>query len=222
MAAAAGVAEVAVPCIGAERSGAATALFVCDIQERFRTTITHYDDMIAMGAKMVDVARALSLPVVSTEHTYGVFGETVSELRTKLEAGDWPAPQLLGERKQQFAMTTPAVCEFMDKHDIKTVILVGIEAHICVLQTALALRERGIRVLVPLDAISSAHPAERPIAARTMERAGCLLTTTETLIFQLVQTAEHPQFKDMNNIIKTYFKQTRNALDALVLNSRSS
>src|SRR5262249_3742613 len=76
-------------------------------------------------------------------------------------------------------------------------ILCGIETHVCVLQTALDLLADGYRVFVAADAVTSRTPLNRRVGARLMERAGAILTPTETVIFQFLEKCGTPEFKAM-------------------------
>lgn len=82
------------------------------------------------------------------------------------------------------------------------IILCGIETHICVLQTALDLLHNGYDVILVEDCISSRKPSDRNCAIRRMEKAGAIVTTYESLLFELMETSLYPHFKEISKLIK--------------------
>ncbi len=80
----------------------------------------------------------------------------------------------------------------------------GIEAHICVLQTALDLLELGCKVHVVCDAVSSQRPYDRTVAFERMQREGAVMTTTESVLFELMGTAQHESFKSISTMLKVH------------------
>ena len=81
------------------------------------------------------------------------------------------------------------------------VILCGIEAHVCVQQTALELLQRDVQVHIVVDGVSSQRRGDRAVALANLVAAGAAVTTTEAIIFQLLNTASHPKFKDVQKIV---------------------
>ena len=88
-------------------------------------------------------------------------------------------------------------------------VLAGIEAHVCVLQTALDLLGRGIRVFIAADAVASRDPFDRDIALRRLERAGAVLTTVETAAFEWLGTAAAPAFKAVSLLVQDRSRRLR-------------
>ena len=86
------------------------------------------------------------------------------------------------------------------------VLLAGIEAHVCVLHTALDLLAADFRVYVAADACGSRHAIDREFAQRRMERAGAILTTAETAAFEWLGGSTHPQFKQMSALVQERMK----------------
>ncbi len=86
----------------------------------------------------------------------------------------------------------------------KSVVLFGIEAHVCVQQTALDLLEQGYAVHVLVDGVSSSRAHDRAVALRRMENAGAYLTTAESLIFMMLGSAAHPHFRAISTLIKEH------------------
>jgi len=176
-----------------------SALFVCDMQEKFRPAIKYFDEIAQVAARLLQSAKMLEMPVVVTEQNPSRLGSTVSEI------GLANYPDLKPIPKTQFSMLTPEVVQLMGEKypSVKSVILCGIEAHVCVQGTALALMEKGYDVHVVLDACSSRTMTDRMVAFQRMRSTGCWLTTSEAAILGLVGDAAHPLFKQIQGIIKT-------------------
>jgi nicotinamidase-related amidase len=125
-------------------------------------------------------------------------------------AGDTPAGDA-GNAPVRLEKATFSCCDdepFMDAlSDLAnrrgtSVIVAGIEAHVCVLQTTVDLIERGYRPVVVTDATSSRNPRNRDVAFRRMEQEGAFLTTVESILFELTRTSRSPRFKAISGLVK--------------------
>jgi isochorismate hydrolase len=94
-------------------------------------------------------------------------------------------------------------------------ILVGIETHICITQTTLDLLQAGHRVYIVADGVSSVNPEERPVALKRLRDAGATVTTSESLIFEMLRDAKSAGFKTINGLIKEYKEDTKEGLRVL-------
>ncbi|KAI8800950.1 Isochorismatase-like protein [Cladochytrium replicatum] len=186
-----------------------TTFFLCDIQERFRTAIFQYGHIINTAKKMTAAASILNIPIIVTEQNPKALGATVSELNV--------AQAALVVPKTKFSMLTPEVEAKVKEIGAKTVVIFGIESHVCVTQTTLELLEKGYSVVVLADGVSSVNRGEVPIALDRLRHAGAIVTTSESLLFQLLVDAADPQFKQISNLIKETKATTQAALDDLVL-----
>lgn len=101
-------------------------------------------------------------------------------------------------------MLTPAVESLLLSKRPASIIITGIETHICVLQTTLQLlaHPRKYKVYVVYDAVASSHPTELRIAVERMRAAGAVIATSESLGFELVGDASHPNFREFSRVIK--------------------
>lgn len=165
------------------------------------TQVSHNaHDSLAFDAQC-DTATALGHPIVVTEQYPKAFKHTVPEIARFTEPSASPAIP-----KTQFSMITPEVQERFERVGFRTeegahAVLFGIEAHVCVQQTALDLLERGVTVHVVEDAVSSQRPQDRASALRLMQREGALVTSTESLMLALVGDAAHERFKQVSKIL---------------------
>lgn len=167
-------------------------LFLCDMQEKFRR-IAYFPQIVSVAARMLKVAQLLEMPVVLTEQYPQGLGPTVPELGAE---GLQPLP------KTCFSMV-PVVRQDLDaRPQLRSVLLCGIETQACILNTTLDLLDRGLQVHVVVDACTSRSQVDRLVALARMRQSGAFLSTSEGLILQLVGDAAHPQFKEIQKIIK--------------------
>jgi len=175
---------------------ACTRFFCCDLQDSFRNSINHFDKIVPIASRLISAAKILNIPVITTEQYPKGLGHTISELK----------PSLVNELvfpKTSFSMLIPEVVTHLEKApDVKSIVLFGIETHVCVQQTTLDLLERGYDVHVVADAVSSRSQADRMIAIERMRQSGAYITTHESVIFELLATAKHPNFKEVSSLIR--------------------
>ncbi|KAI0227388.1 Isochorismatase domain-containing protein 2 [Lamellibrachia satsuma] len=169
-----------------------SAFFLCDMQEKFRATISFYPEVLQVAQRMLKTADILDVPVIVTEQYPKGLGPTVSELDVS-QCPVFP--------KTSFSMLIPAVEEHMKKLEAKSIMLCGIEAHACIQQTVLDLLEKDYDVHVLVDAVSSRNMVDRMYALQRMRDAGAFLTTSESLLLQLLKDAANPKFRDVQKLI---------------------
>jgi nicotinamidase-related amidase len=174
-------------------------VLVCDVQQRFAGVIHGWEHLLDSAKFILEVARLLNLETVVTEQYPKGLGRTVEELRPVLENRS----NVYTFEKLDFSMMSPDVQEKIKNS--QAVVLFGLEAHVCVLQTCqdLLLLYPAIGVYLPVDAISSSRPFERTVALRRMAaQPNVQLTTCESLAFELLYSASHPQFKAVSALVK--------------------
>jgi nicotinamidase-related amidase len=169
-----------------------TLLLVVDEQEAFRPAIADFDRVVAATRTMVRAAGVLAIPVIVTEQYPCGLGRTVEEIAAQL---DRTAPL----EKISFSATG---AEGFDLGGRDQVLLCGIEAHVCVWQTASKLRDQGVEVHAVTDAIGSRAEADRAIGFGRIGGAGGILTSVETALFELLGAAGSPEFKEVQALIK--------------------
>uniref|UniRef100_A0A5K3ES78 SH3 domain-containing protein n=1 Tax=Mesocestoides corti TaxID=53468 RepID=A0A5K3ES78_MESCO len=171
-----------------------TALFVCDIQDKFRPAVAHFDAIVSVTERLISAAKMLDVPVVVTEMYPKGLGQTVRELGDLTDIPVIP--------KTSFSMVTKEVESKIDLNKgIDSVILCGLETHVCIQRTALDLLERGIDVHCVADAVSSRFMVDRMFALERMRQSGVFITTSESAILGLMSGAEHPMFKQVQKLI---------------------
>uniref|UniRef100_A0A8C8TB07 Isochorismatase domain containing 2b n=1 Tax=Peromyscus maniculatus bairdii TaxID=230844 RepID=A0A8C8TB07_PERMB len=169
-------------------------LFLCDMQEKLRDRVLYFPQIVSVAARMLKVARLLDVPVLLTEQYPQGLGPTVPELG---------AQGLRAISKTCFSMVPPLQQELDRRPQLRSVLLCGIETQGSSLpHWALDLLDRGLQVHVAVDACSSRSEMNRLVALDRMRQSGVFLSTSEVLILQLVKDAAHPQFKEIQKIIK--------------------
>lgn len=171
-------------------------LLVCDIQENFVPVMPALPAVISASKFVVKSCTALDIPIIVTEQK--PFKPTVSELLDVIKEN--PAMKVF--EKTQFSMITPEVSSLINPDT--ELILVGIESHVCVLQTALDLKAMGNNVYVVADAVGSQLDTDKEYAIRRMEQNGVVVTTAEALVYELMGDAKHPKFKSILPAVKEY------------------
>ncbi|KAF9550431.1 Isochorismatase domain-containing protein 1 [Mortierella hygrophila] len=169
-----------------------TAFFLCDIQEKFRTHIFQYPSVVATAQKMIAAHKVLDIPLIVTEQNPRALGGTAAELDLSQAKVNYP--------KTKFSMYVPEVEK--ELKGIKSVVLFGIESHVCVLQTALDLLENNYDVHVLADGVSSMNSFEIEHALNRVKSAGGYVTTSESILFQLLGDSKHEKFKMISNLVK--------------------
>jgi nicotinamidase-related amidase len=178
------------------------ALLIVDVQERLAAAMAPGDlaTCVSNIVTLVEVARRLQLPVVVSEQYPQGLGATVGLLRAALaESGLDP----FRVSKLAFACTDePAFVEIFGRLRRDQWIVVGMEAHICVYQTARGLAAEGATVHVPADAVISRAPSNVHRGLGLIERAGAIVTGTEAVLFDLLGRAGTDDFRALSKLVK--------------------
>ncbi len=172
-----------------------TVCIVVDIQERLTPALNEAEAMVASSRLLLQGLQALAVPLLVTEQYPKGLGVTVAAV--KLLLGD----ALLFE-KTRFSAFTDEVAAALKTQGAQNVILVGAEAHVCMLQTALDLRAAGYAVYVPFECTTSRAAANKANALAQMSAAGVVVSNVESVLFQLLADAKHPAFKTVSKLIQ--------------------
>jgi nicotinamidase-related amidase len=145
---------------------------------------------------LVSSARRLGMPVLVTEQYPKGLGRTLPEVRALL--GEAPA----FEKTAFSCAEAEGFMERLRALGAEHVILTGIEAHVGVLLTALDLLTRGLRVSIVADAVCSRRPANLEIGLGQARQAGAVVTATETVVFQLLGSADSDAFRELSQLLR--------------------
>jgi nicotinamidase-related amidase len=168
------------------------ALVVVDVQEAFRKVIPSFDGIARASATLARGAEAVGIPVLITEQYPKGLGATVAEVAEALPAGTEPVEKLVFSASQ---------ADGFDLAGRDQALVCGVETHVCVSQTTLDLLGEGVEVHVAGDAVGSRTEDNRRIGLEKMERAGALVTSVETALFELVGRAGTDEFKRVQKLI---------------------
>jgi nicotinamidase-related amidase len=166
-----------------------TALVVIDVQEGFRSYPT-FGDVAAACGRLVAGAGILGVPVIATEQYPKGLQHTAPEVGL---------PE--NTRPVEKSVFSAVRADGFNLAGRNQVLVCGIEAHVCVMQTALDLLDRGVSVQVVTDAVGSRHPHDREVGLQRLERAGATLTTVEAALLELCERAGTPEFKAVQKVI---------------------
>jgi nicotinamidase-related amidase len=172
----------------------AATLLVIDVQDRINSVMTDQSHIPRLEV-LVEACHALDVPVIGSEQYPKGLGPTVEPLAGLL--GETPAA------KDTFSCARDiALREEIAAHGRAQVIVTGIEAHVCVLSTALDLLEAGYQIHVPHDAVNSRRPVDKHWALQRMQSAGAQITATESALFELVERCDSGDFKTVAKLVK--------------------
>jgi nicotinamidase-related amidase len=172
-----------------------STLIVVDVQEGFRRAIPDFDRVASATATLIEGAGIIGVPVVATEQYPKGLGETVPEVAEHLPEGTEPLEKVC------FAASD---AEGFDLGGRDQALVCGIETHVCVNQTALDLLDSGVDVQVAQDAVGSRFDENKRVGLHKMERAGAVLTSVETALFELLGRAGTDEFKRVQKLILEY------------------
>ncbi|AMO54897.1 isochorismatase [Endozoicomonas montiporae] len=173
-----------------------TVLVIVDVQGKLATLMHKKQDLYKNLMAITAGAKELDVPVLWMEQIPHKLGPTITELS-----------ELLTEQnpisKSSFSCYgEPEFLKALEQTRRKQVLVVGIEAHICVYQTAMDLHQAGYDVEVVADAVSSRTKQNKNLALEKLGKAGIGITSTEMALFELMKTADAPQFRTVAKLIK--------------------
>ena len=170
------------------------ALLIIDIQEKIIRPIFDKDLIIKNIKKLINAYQILEENIFVSEQNPLKLGVTIPELTP-----------IAGFRKfEKMDFSLAKLEEFLKElknKKINNLIVCGIETHICIQQTVLDSLQKGFEVILISDAMGSRNRADHEIALQRMTQSGAFITTTESIIFELCNTADRKEFKEIRNII---------------------
>jgi nicotinamidase-related amidase len=166
-----------------------SCLLVVDVQQKLLSAVHQAEQLIDNCRWMIEVAQLMNVPVFASEQYPAGLGHTAEDLR-KLIADE----RIMG--KLFFSCADAPECQaIFDQQMADQVVIVGMEAHVCVLQTALRLAEQGKQVFVVADAISSRSTQDIELAVARMRSAGVHIVSREMVGFEWLRSSGAEQFK---------------------------
>jgi len=168
-------------------------LLLIDLQERLMPVIHDHETVVARTVRLAEAAQLLGVPIRATEQNPARLGPTVAPLaaypqtvlaKTTFSAADAPG----------FPALLPA--------GAAEIVVAGVEAQVCVLQTVLGLAGPGRRVFMVADAVGSRDPADRAVALDRASRHGVEIVTSEMVLFEWLRNSQHPKFREVQKLLR--------------------
>jgi nicotinamidase-related amidase len=172
---------------------ARSMLLAVDLQARLMPAIEDGGAVLANAGRLIDAATLLDVPAFATEQNPRGLGASVAEIAAR---------RLPTLHKMSFDATREAGFEAFLPADRPEVVVVGCEAHVCVMQTVFGLLRQGRQVFLARDAAGSRRPESKDTAIARMARAGAEIVTVEMTIFEWLGTCEHPRFREVLALVR--------------------
>lgn len=173
-----------------------TMALLIDIQDRLMPVISQGEEMTLATVKFIEGLHILQIPIIPVRQYPKGLGDFVPEIRMAL--GNYET----SDKITFSAWDTPEIAGRIESSGKKNILVFGIEAHICVLQTVIDLLTAGYHVVLVTDCVSSRKLSDKEIALRRAEQEGAVLATGESLLFELLRQAGSESFKKISVLVK--------------------
>ncbi len=173
-----------------------TVGLIVDIQERLFPAMWEMETLLKNTLTLINGLKELKLPLLVTQQYSKGLGETIQELKSVISDFSFI------EKRDFSCCDEPVFMENLKKTGVKNIIICGIESHVCVLQTAVDLKEAGFIPIVVVDCISSRSKDSIEIAKERFRFEGILMTSYESILFELTRSSTAPEFKAISNLVK--------------------
>lgn len=169
-----------------------TLVLIVDAQERILPAIHQRDGVVSRMRWLGEICDELSIPILITEQYPKGLGYTIESLTEVLSHAR------VVEKTHFSALREPVFREVLNEYQAKQIVIMGMETHVCVMQTALDLLAEGYQVYVPVDAVGSRRPADKDAALKRMESHGAELITTEMAPFEWLEKSGTDTFRHIS------------------------
>jgi nicotinamidase-related amidase len=164
-------------------------LLLVDLQERLLAALPEQAALLENALWLLQVAQALEVPVLASEQYPRGLGPTAEALRAELPEG------CVMDKLHFSCAASPACRERIEAFERRQVVIAGAEAHVCVLQTAIGLRERGYHACVVAEAVASRRPADKALALARLRQEGVAVLSREMVAFEWLGEAGNERFR---------------------------
>ena len=172
-----------------------SALLIVDMQYRLVQVMHDRKKLMRRASRLVQGSNILSIPQLVTEQYPRGLGETIEDVARYIK------PQMI-EEKTRFTAYIHPIRERLNELEVDSVVIAGVEAHVCVLRTCLDLMQAGYRVYPAWDAISSRRVEDKEAARERLTQAGAIPTTVEAALFEWLGDADDSRFRKIQDLIK--------------------
>jgi Isochorismatase family len=176
-------------------SASRSTVLLIDVQEKLAPLVNGIDAIVGAAQCLLSGAKLFDVPVLASEQYPERLGSTVSSL-AEFAVG-CPTKRMFSSRECLDAWST----QLAPPRD--TIVLCGIETHVCVQQTALDLISQGWNVAVASDAVGSRRRLDHDLALQRLLWCGCVITSVESILFEWCETSKHGSFRDLSGLIKS-------------------
>lgn len=168
-----------------------------DVQEKLFPAIEANVQLEKDLLFLLEGLKILDISLLITEQYPKGLGKTISTLTNQ-----FVKPKIL-EKSEFSAWSNPNIKQEIINLDKKQVIIIGIESHVCILQTALQMLRHGFEVFIPQECIGSRTQANKQNALQRIQTAGGIITNSESCLFEILETSNHEKFKAISQLIKS-------------------
>ncbi|WP_019864565.1 isochorismatase family protein [Methylovulum miyakonense] len=178
-------------------SAADSVLVIVDVQTKLTAVMAEATSMCTRAVVLLEAAQRLAIPVLVTEQFPQGLGRTERVILAKL-----PEFTPIFDKTAFSCCAARGFSEALQASGRKQIVLVGVEAHICVLQTALELLSVGYQVQVVEDAVCSRNPNHKLYALKRLSQQGVIVTNYESVLFEWLRDAAHLEFKALSRLLR--------------------
>lgn len=187
-----------------------TLFLLCDLQDKFRTVAHHFPAIIANAQKLLSCGKQLDINLIVTEQYPERLGKTAPELNVSHAIGVYPKLEFSIMKDDRLKHTIFAL------NNVKSVVLFGLETHICIEQTAIDLLDNDYDVHIVADCTTSRSIEDRLLAFQRLRQIGCFIATSENVIFKLLCGKNHPKFSSILPLVSKKSEESGLAATHLV------
>ena len=169
---------------------------VIDIQEKLFPVMWEKEVLLKSCTTLIQGLAELKLPIITTQQYTKGLGETLPEIKASI-------PDFTFIEKRDFSCCDEQnVTIKLTELKAKNIIICGIESHVCVLQTAIDLKAAGFNPIVVMDCVSSRSESNKEMAKERFRYEGIMMTTYESILFELTRSAGAPEFRAISKLVK--------------------
>ena len=173
-----------------------TALLIIDMQEKLIPIIHEKEALITQTQKLIQGFNTLNIPILLTQQYPQGLGQTISQITDLLPQDTY------SQDKTTFSAITPEIYQHLSSLGIRNLVIAGVETHICAMQSCLDAIDKGFITGIVHNATSSRNPIDKNTALQRLTQTNVIPLTTESILFELQQTADSKTFKPLAKIIK--------------------
>ena len=173
-----------------------TAGLIIDFQERLFPVMFENEKLLETTKTLVEGLQIINIPLIVTQQYTKGIGETIPEIKTIISSFE-PI-----EKRAFSCCDEPSVSQKLSELNVKNVLICGIESHVCVLQTAVDLKEAGFNPVIVMDCISSRSRENIEIAKERFRYEGIMITSVESILFELTRTSSADEFRAISKLVK--------------------